>query len=63
MLYLKIFEDKSFVETPLPSVFIFFTLSGFIFFSLNLVLEKMKNILKDDINKVKSYKIINENRP
>ena len=58
MFYLKMFEDKSFVDTPLPVVFIFFTLSGFIFFSLNLVLEKMKNILKDDINKVKSYKII-----
>ena len=58
MFYLKIFEDKSFVETPLPLVFIFFTLSGFIFFSLNLVLEKMKNILKDDVNKVKSYKVI-----
>jgi glycosyltransferase involved in cell wall biosynthesis len=58
MFYLKLFENKSFVETPLPIVFIFFTLSGFIFFSLNLVLEKMRNILKNDINKVKSYKII-----
>jgi len=58
MFYLKLFENKSFVETPIPLVFIFFTLSGFIFFSLNLVLEKMKNILKNDINKVKSYKII-----
>jgi len=58
MFYLKFFENKSFVETPIPLVFIFFTLSGFIFFSLNLVLEKMKNILKNDINKVKSYKII-----
>lgn len=59
MFYLKIFKNMSFVDTPLPIVFIFFTLSGFIFFSLNLVLEKMRNILKDDINKVKSYKIIN----
>ncbi len=59
MFYLKFFESKSFVETPLPLVFIFFTLSGFIFFSLNLVLENIKNILKDDINKTKSYKIIN----
>ena len=58
MFYLKLFENKSFVETPLPIVFIFFTLSGFIFFSLNLVLEKMKNILKNDINKVKTYKIV-----
>ena len=58
MFYLKIFNDKSFVETPLPLVIIFFTLSGFIFFSLNLVLEKVKNILKDDINKAKSYKVI-----
>ena len=52
------FKDKSFVETPLPLVFIFFTLSGFIFFSLNLVLEKMKNILKDDVDKVRNYKVI-----
>ncbi len=59
MFYLKFFLNKSFVETPLPLVFIFFTLSGFIFFSLNLVLENIKNILKDNINKTKSYKIIN----
>lgn len=58
MFYLKIFENKPFVETPIPLVVIFFTLSGFIFFSLNLVLEKMKNIFKIDLNKVKSYKII-----
>ena len=58
MFYLKMFKDKSFVETPLPLVFIFFTLSGFIFFSLNLVLEKMKNILKDDVDKVRNYKVI-----
>ena len=58
MFYLKFFENKPFVETPIPLVVIFFTLSGFIFFSLNLVLEKMKNVLKIDISKVKSYKII-----
>ena len=58
MFYLKIFQDTSFVETPLPVVFIFFTLSGFIFFSLNLVLEKMKNILKDDLDKNKNYKVL-----
>ena len=58
MFYLKMFKDKSFVETPLPLVFIFFTLSGFIFFSLNLILEKMKNILKDDVDKVRNYKVI-----
>ena len=58
MLFLKIFENKSFVETPLPLVFTFFTLSGFIFFSLNLVIETTKNILRNDKNKYKSYKII-----
>jgi glycosyltransferase involved in cell wall biosynthesis len=58
MFYLKIIENKSFVETPMPLVFIFFALSGFIFFSLNLVLEKIKNILKNNIDKVKSYKVI-----
>lgn len=58
MFYLKFFVNKSFVDTPTPLVVIFFTLSGFIFFSLNLVLEKMKNILKNDASRVKSYKII-----
>jgi hypothetical protein len=58
MFYLKFFVNKSFVDTPTPLVVIFFTLSGFIFFSLNLVLEKMKNILKNDAIRVKSYKII-----
>jgi len=58
IFYLKIFENKSFVDTPMPLVFIFFTLSGFIFFSLNLVLQKIKNVLSVEINKVKSYKII-----
>ena len=58
MFYLKFFVNKSFVDTPTPLVVIFFALSGFIFFSLNLVLEKMKNILKNDASRVKSYKII-----
>ena len=48
MISLKIFQNKSFVETPLPIIFIFFTLSGFIFFALNLVLETLKKDIKSD---------------
>ncbi len=58
MFFLKIIENKSFIETPLPMVFIFFTLSGFIFFSLNLVLETMKKIINSNSRGVKTYKII-----
>ena len=32
IFYLKFFEDKSFIETPLPILVIFFALSGLIFF-------------------------------
>ncbi len=58
MIILKIFENKSFVETPLPIIFIFFTLSGFIFFALNLVLETIKRDIKLDIRRTKDYKIL-----
>ena len=58
MNVLKIFENKSFVETPLPIIFIFFTLSGFIFFALNLVLETIKRDIKLDIRRTKDYKIL-----
>ena len=58
MFYLKFFKSVSFIETPMPIVFIFFTLSGFIFFSLNLMLETMKKIMNSNFKGVKSYKII-----
>ena len=57
MVFLKIFENKPFVDTPLPIVFIFFTLSGFIFFALNLVLESMKRIINTSSKGIKTYKI------
>ncbi len=58
MLFLKIIENKPFIDTPLPLVVIFFTLSGFIFFSLNLVLESVKRFLKTNSQGIKNYKII-----
>tara|TARA_B100001989_G_C24526801_1_gene459139 strand:- start:228 stop:1166 length:939 start_codon:yes stop_codon:yes gene_type:complete len=60
MLYLKFEENKSFVETPMPLIFIFFTLSGFIFFSLNLVLESLKKILNNYSKGEKNYKIVED---
>ena len=59
MFFLKFVEEKSFIETPMPLVFIFFTLSGFIFFSLNLVLETIKKIVNNNSKGVKNYKILN----
>lgn len=58
MFFLKIVESKSFIDTPLPMVFVFFTLSGFIFFSLNLVIETMKKIINSNSKDIKTYKII-----
>ena len=58
-----IIENKSFVETPMPSIIIFFTLSGFIFFSLNLVLETVKQDFTSHRKDLKDFEIIdNENR-
>ena len=59
MLYLKLIENESFIETPLPTIIVFFTLSGFIFFSLNLVLETIKKNINTNSKGTKSYKIIN----
>ena len=58
MLYLKILMSRDFVDTPLPIVFIFFTLSGFIFFSLNLVLETFRKDLNNNTKKSKNFKIL-----
>ena len=58
MILLKFFYNKSFVETPLPIVFIFFTLSGFIFFALNLVLETVKRDLNSNTKGIKNYKVL-----
>ena len=60
MFYLKFEQNKSFVETPMPLIFIFFTLSGFIFFSMNLVLETFKKISNNFSKNKKNYKIIND---
>ena len=59
MLFLKLIENESFIETPLPTIIVFFTLSGFIFFSLNLVLETIKKNINTNSKGTKSYKIIN----
>ena len=58
MIFLKIFKNTSFVETPLPVITIFFTLSGFIFFALNLVIETIKRDIKLDTGRTKDYKIL-----
>ena len=58
MFFLKIVENELFMQTPLPILFVFFTLSGFIFFSLNLVLETIKKIINSNSKGVKSYKIL-----
>ena len=58
MLFLKIVENELFMQTPLPILFVFFSLSGFIFFSLNLVLETIKKIINSNSKGVKSYKIL-----
>ena len=60
MLYLKFEENKSFVDTPMPIIFIFFTLSGFIFFSMNLVLESLKKTFNIYSKDKKNYKIIED---
>ncbi len=60
MLYLKFEGNKSFVDTPMPIIFIFFTLSGFIFFSMNLVLESLKKTFNIYSKDKKNYKIIED---
>ncbi len=57
MVYLKIFFDKSFIETPLPVIFIFFSLSGLIFFSIVLMLETIKKMLSNQNISKKKYEI------
>ena len=58
MFYLKFFENKSFIETPLPVLCIFFALSGLIFFSIILMLETIKKMFYNKNSENKNYKII-----
>ena len=58
MIFLKLFENKSFIDTPLPTLIVFFTLSGLIFFSLNLVLESLKKIIINNSEKLKNFQIL-----
>jgi glycosyltransferase involved in cell wall biosynthesis len=46
MFFLKIIENKSFIETPLPIMFVFFTLSGFIFFFIKFSFRNFKKNYK-----------------
>ena len=57
MIYLKVFLEKSFIETPLPVIFIFFSLSGLIFFSIVLMLETIKKMLSNQNKSKKKYEI------
>ena len=57
MLYLKIFLEKSFIETPMPVIFIFFSLAGLIFFSIVLMLETIKKMSINNNQLNKSYQI------
>lgn len=61
MIYLKIFIGKSFIATPLPVLFVFFAITGLIFFSIILMLETIKKMLKSENNKTKNYKILKKN--
>ena len=61
MFYLKIFIGKSFITTPLPVLFVFFSLTGLVFFSIILMLEKIKKMLKNENNKTKNYQILKKN--
>tara|TARA_Y100000590_G_scaffold254193_1_gene285492 strand:- start:438 stop:1379 length:942 start_codon:yes stop_codon:yes gene_type:complete len=58
MIFLKLFENKSFIETPLPTLVVFFALSGLIFFSISLMLETIKKMIKENSNKNKDYEKI-----
>ena len=57
MMYLKIFIGKSFIATPLPVLFVFFTLAGLIFFSIILMLETLKKMFKEENVKTKNFTI------
>lgn len=57
MVYLKLFLGISFIETPLPVIFIFFSLAGLIFFSIVLMLETIKKILSNQNVSKKKYEI------
>lgn len=57
MVYLKLFLNISFIETPLPIIFIFFSLSGLIFFSIVLMLETIKKMFSNQNTSKKKYEI------
>lgn len=59
MIILKIFDNKSFIETPLPTLVVFFALCGLIFFSITLMIETIKKSFLENSNKIKLYKKIN----
>tara|TARA_B110000444_G_scaffold254869_1_gene288118 strand:- start:517 stop:1464 length:948 start_codon:yes stop_codon:yes gene_type:complete len=57
MIYFKFFLDKSFIETPLPIISIFFAVAGLIFFSIILTLETMQKMLLNTNNPNKKYQV------
>ncbi len=57
MTYLKFFGNKTFIETPLPILVIFLTLSGLIFFSLSLFTEVILSKISFEKSKSINYKI------
>ena len=57
MVYLKLFLDISFIATPMPVIFIFFSLAGLIFFSIVLMLETIKKMLSNQNVSKKRYEI------
>ncbi len=61
MVYLKIFLDISFINTPLPLIVIFFTLSGLIFFSIVLMLETIKKMIINQNSEKKKYTVFKKN--
>ena len=61
MIYLKFFLDKSFIDTPMPVIVIFFALAGLIFFSIVLMLETIKKMLRNNKSPNKTYEIFKLN--
>jgi len=58
MVYLKLFMGQSFILTPLPILFFFFSITGLIFFSIILTLETIKKMIKNKNEIKKNYKMV-----
>ena len=62
MIYLKFFEGKSLIETPMPILTVFFALSGLIFFSIIVVIEALKNLFIKNLIILNLTKLLKKNK-